>query len=312
MAAEPPPMCPPKNHWAICPPVPPPILNRLFNRLLPAPILSDAAAARLIADSISAARPFLASRIGWVEASAIYQGWLRRRPSPELRRKLWKHAGVFPDTLEAFQKFCEIYFAATRSIDLLGIMDGEPFQKKILRASGARPALCRLSALEPYLLAEPWSASLANKRVTVVHPFDTSIKKQFARRVEIFRDPRVLPPFELRIIRPPVSLAFGHGPPGLGNWADALDHLTERVLSEPFDVAILGCGAYGLPLGQRIRSAGFPAIHIGGATQILFGIWGARWRGNPQFQALATPAWTSPDPSEKPPGADAIEGGCYW
>ena len=44
-----------------------------------------------------------------------------------------------------------------------------------------------------------------------------------------------------------------------------------------FDIAILGCGAYGYPLASYIKSIGKKAIHIGGATQLIFGIKGKRW-----------------------------------
>ena len=39
-----------------------------------------------------------------------------------------------------------------------------------------------------------------------------------------------------------------------------------------FDVAIIGCGAYGLPLAVEAKRMGKQAIHMGGATQVLFGI----------------------------------------
>lgn len=41
-----------------------------------------------------------------------------------------------------------------------------------------------------------------------------------------------------------------------------------------FDTAIIGCGAYGMPLAAQIKNAGRQAIHLGGAVQLLFGIKG--------------------------------------
>ena len=48
-------------------------------------------------------------------------------------------------------------------------------------------------------------------------------------------------------------------------------------MEEIFDVAIIGCGAYGMPLAAMLKQAGKQAIHLGGATQLLFGIKGKRW-----------------------------------
>ena len=50
-----------------------------------------------------------------------------------------------------------------------------------------------------------------------------------------------------------------------------------------FDVAIIGCGAYGFPLAAKLKQAGKQAIHLAGATQLLFGIKGKRWEEY-QFQ----------------------------
>jgi hypothetical protein len=84
------------------------------------------------------------------------------------------------------------------------------------------------------------------------------------------------------------------------------------VLQEDFDVAIVGCGAYGLPLGAFIKRQGKACIHMGGATQLLFGITGNRWRDMPQFQALQTEAWQPPLESERPVNWKQVEGGSYW
>ena len=42
-----------------------------------------------------------------------------------------------------------------------------------------------------------------------------------------------------------------------------------------FDVALIGCGAYGFPLAAKLKTAGKQAIHLGGVLQALFGIKGA-------------------------------------
>ena len=51
-----------------------------------------------------------------------------------------------------------------------------------------------------------------------------------------------------------------------------------------FEIAIIGAGAYGLPLGAFIKKIGRQAIHLGGATQILFGVRRARWEVDPFFR----------------------------
>jgi hypothetical protein len=78
------------------------------------------------------------------------------------------------------------------------------------------------------------------------------------------------------------------------------------------EVVILGCGAYGFPLAARLKTAGKQVIHLGGSTQILFGIKGARWDDHPVISSFYNEAWCRPDPRERPTGAERVEGACYW
>lgn len=57
------------------------------------------------------------------------------------------------------------------------------------------------------------------------------------------------------------------------------------------------------------------AIHLGGGTQLLFGIKGRRWQvdyKNSCYRDLFNEYWVSPDESERPQNFNKIEGGCYW
>ena len=56
------------------------------------------------------------------------------------------------------------------------------------------------------------------------------------------------------------------------------------------------------------------AVHMGGATQILFGITGKRWENkyDNTVGKLINEHWVRPMASERPKGAEKVEGGCYW
>ena len=80
-----------------------------------------------------------------------------------------------------------------------------------------------------------------------------------------------------------------------------------------FDIAIIGAGAYGLPLASFIKSLGKKAVHLGGVTQMLFGIKGKRWdQSCSQYPLYYNKYWTSPLPDEIPNNHRLVEGGCYW
>lgn len=96
------------------------------------------------------------------------------------------------------------------------------------------------------------------------------------------------------------------------NWFDALDYMTEEALRRDFDIAIIGCGAYGFPLAARLKAAGKQAIHLGGAVQIMFGIIGSRWYSVPAVRKMFNEYWVHPSADEIPKNAEKVEGGCYW
>ena len=78
------------------------------------------------------------------------------------------------------------------------------------------------------------------------------------------------------------------------------------------DIAIIGCGAYGFPLAAKLKEAGKQAIHLGGVTQIMFGIKGKRWVESPTYRFSFNEAWEYPLESERPDSSQKVEESCYW
>ena len=145
----------------------------------------------------------------------------------------------------------------------------------------------------------------------MVHPFDATIKSQYARRKELFANGDILPGFQLLTYRPVMSF-LGLKTPYL-DWFEALDKMIADIAKIDFDIALLGCGAYGFPLAAFIkRDLGRQAIHIGGAAQLLFGIKGGRWDKNSRVLTLYNQSWVRPGEEERPINFQQHEGGAYW
>jgi hypothetical protein len=173
-----------------------------------------------------------------------------------------------------------------------------------------------LHYIDPFRCPEnPWTAALSGKKDLVVHPNADIIKEQYeTRREKIFPGTDILPEFELRVQKAVQTIA-GTTDERYGNWFEALDAMYEEAMQEGFDVAILGCGAYGFPLAARIKAAGRSAVHMGGTTQILFGIHGKRWDEDKNHQYLNryySDAWVRLGAKDIPKGAGKVENGCYW
>ena len=80
-----------------------------------------------------------------------------------------------------------------------------------------------------------------------------------------------------------------------------------------YEIALIGCGAYGMDLAAHVKRRGKIAIHLAGWTQMLFGIYGNRWlEDQPAYRRLINEYWVRPLESEKAAGAEKVENGCYW
>jgi hypothetical protein len=224
-------------------------------------------------------------------------------------RQLEINAGFYPITPANLDRFAQLMIASMAQVDLLGSwVPGEA----IFAAELAQAQVCDLADLEPYYHPNPWSQHLADRRVLVVHPFAESIHRQYHdHRAELFADPLVLPQFDL-VTLPAVQSIAGNRPAEYPDWFAALDSMFDRAVALKAEVVIIGCGAYGFPLGARLKAAGHQVIHLGGCTQILFGIKGKRWDNNPAIAKFYNDAWVRPAASEQPRGAQQVDRGCYW
>jgi hypothetical protein len=273
----------------------------------------------LVQDVLATGRPCLVTRFGSVELACVsfYARWRSGRtlalPYPaQLRRAVRVNAGVFPTDDASLDRFAEVYLQAAGAADIMGVWFNRGEDDVVARFC-PEARLVHLESLNPVLWKRPWSAGLAGRTVLVVHPFVRTIESQYrTRRARLFENPATLPTFELKTLRAVQS--HGANACGHSDWFEALDHMRRRIEETDFDVAVIGAGAYGLPLGAFVKDMGRQAVHLGGATQLLFGVRGRRWEvESPDDIALVfNEHWVRPSAEEMPDGAEMIEGGCYW
>ncbi len=272
-------------------------------------------ASDIIEAGLKCDKPFMVARLGGIELDAmirINKNNSKFKLLPNTKRdgnfgSLASNAGFFPVDDALLKKFYELMRADLHDVDILGSWRRrEIFFKKELREAKK----IHLADIEPYLHVNPWSKALKEKKVLVVHPFSESIQEQYRRRSYLFDNKDVLPEFELITLKAVQSIAGNNS--GFTTWFDALDYMKNQVSTLDFDIAIIGCGAYGFPLAAHVKRIGKKAIHMGGATQILFGIRGRRWETNERIAPLMNDYWVRPKQSETPNASSTIEGGCYW
>lgn len=284
-------------------------------------------ASNYIKEKLTTNKPFMITRIGSNELKAILNyldinnndsiisksiKYIRSDTGPfwwddEIKILMRNGAGFFPANAAYLERFANMLLSDLQNADVLGSW---LFDEIRLANFFPNAKIVRLTDLEPYYQSDPWSEVLEGKKVLVIHPFEESIKTQYAKHSALFNDPRVLPKFELKTLKAVQSIAANET--DFSNWFDALAWMCNRVRGIDFDIAIIGAGAYGLPLASFVKKIGKKAIHIGGATQILFGIKGKRWDNLPFFRKLYNDNWIRPLPIETPENFQVVESGCYW
>lgn len=269
-----------------------------------------------IKDMILSGNPFLAGRFGATELFCVRTfDFEVESKYDKVLSQMENWSGFFPSKKELGDKFKNLMLDLIPEANVMGIWM-LPFEEYYLNSYGNKQLKTTyLLDLEPWSSPEkPWSAALKGKKVLVIHPFKETIERQYKRREEIFPGTDILPKFELITLKA-VQTVAGEEDNRFSTWFDALEWMYQEAMKIDFDVAIIGCGAYGFPLAAKLKQAGKQAIHLAGATQLLFGIKGKRWEENTAFayvQKFFNDAWVYPSDEDKPKAANKVEGGCYW
>lgn len=271
-----------------------------------------------IKELLESGKPMMVSRFGGTEMENMVQSLekafgIRDSIEESCRYSLHNNAGFFPiPTDDDVSRFTKTYQDAFQEVDILGCwyLRGEEYMIQEYGADNL--CLGLLGDLEPWKYsAAPWSEALKGKKVLFIHPFKDTIMTQIPKREQIFPGTAILPEMDVKLLRAVQTIA-GTQDSRFENWFEALQWMHDEAMKIDFEVAIIGCGAYGMPLAAMIKKSGKQAIHLGGATQLFWGIRGARWDSGAEFKPLFNDAWIRPLPSDSVENRARVEDGCYW
>ena len=280
------------------------------------PVMTADEGNKTLAGMIESGKPFAAVRYGGTEAKTIADvlytkaGGKLGGLSDKTLYRIMNLSGFFPEDKSQLFRFTDLYTECAGEVDILGVWN--IMMQSYLADEVTRDAkLAELRLFEPYYFNEPWTKALKGKKVLVIHPFAETIESQYKKRELLFDNKEILPEFKLSTVKAVQTLA-GEKDSRFGTWFDALDYMYDEAMSKDFDIALIGCGAYGFPLATRLKKAGKQAVHIGGSLQILFGIKGKRWDDHEIIGKMYNDAWVRPGEREGLKRADIVEKGCYW
>lgn len=294
----------------------------------------------LIYQLLNENKPIMISRFGTTEINTInnYQTVNARKPyfikcfdyiTDKTHTPWWNtshfeimsvYSGIFPANRDTAEKFSIRSLSDIPLIDLLGC---HQYYEKFMPLSN-KLIQVQLEMLYPFFVDHPWTRVLKGKKVLVIHPFEETIRLQYEKRNKLFENPDVLPDFELLTYKAVQSVAGNKVP--YQSWFEALKKMEDDISLIDFDYALIGCGAYGMPLAAYIKRMGKKAIHIGGGLQLMFGILGNRWTRqyekvwnyrpgiviNTNYKVLFNDYWIYPVEKDTPINSYKVEDNCYW
>lgn len=245
--------------------------------------------------------PTIVNAIRYVHAEIPSWGY-----AASTRRTMRMNAGFFPATPKMLDGFGALMLERMNDVDILGSWQAN----EVYVASYMTNAkLVPLYSLEPYHFEDTWMPALEGKKVLVIHPFEETIRKQHQCYDKLFSNPQMHVTFELQTIKAVQSIA-GNKPDEFDDWFEALNWMEEEIKMKDFDIAIIGCGAYGFPLASYVKRMGKKSIHLGGALQYLFGI--RSKLVDSHFTNWPNEYWSYPLTKEIPKNFESVEGGRYW
>lgn len=288
------------------------LFNKDYYKLLEIESLEDYELKSKIQDALKNKDALCVGKIGATECYSVSAYLLfGKRELINAYYQLCDWSGFFPREyhIQRLAKYAEIQLDAISSLDVIVELKKcyEEFLLRKYSIKGLKSV--SFNNFESHT-DNSWVKLLEGRKVLVVHPFVPLINEQYNIREKIYPD-GFLPEFELKTIKAVQSIG-GECNEKIDTWFDALDYMKNKITEVEFDIALIGCGAYGLPLASEVKKMGKIAIHMGAGVQILFGIKGSRWDDTAVAEKLYNDYWVYPGEEYKPKSYMNVENGCYW
>ena len=294
------------------------------------PILEGSEAFATVRDELVGSKPAAIGKLGSSELSLAYYVFKSKRvrnPPPipdEMLDLLSINAGLFPAIQEVAVQMGNELLKSVLHFTITSPWFGIQQSTEIYNVLAKSATFVSVNCLECFLSPNPdhwWTASIpSNTKVLIISPFSSSIERQIPNLDKIWASRPGLwnPTTKFQTIKFPLS--YGTQSQEIqkemtDRWSDSLGLLTyvkEQMDSIDYDIAMIGAGIYSLPLMAFAKQRGKKAIHLGGSTQLFFGIRGGRWDTMADFQSLFNEHWIRPALDERPVNYASVEKGCYW
>lgn len=270
-----------------------------------------------IIENLNSRKPFAAGKIGTAELLGLeFHDRLIRWPFPGMSwrrpaKRLANNAGFFPVKKEEFKRWNTEMRESVANLDFICLWQRDPFtaeyEQRLVEILAPKAKRIPMSDLGKNMLP-----LLAPYRLLVISPFVKTMQKQLPYLMNIHGNDKLEKKSwdqlasKIRFLRCPFQWHLEKSP--FPSWETGLEILFQEAKKETFEIALIGAGAWSIPLAAKIKNIGRTAIHTGGETQLFFGIKGKRWDDKNIYNSY----WVKCTNQESPLGYNKIDGGCYW
>jgi hypothetical protein len=238
----------------------------------------------------------------------------------DLFYKISNNAGIYNLTLENLSRYTNLYNECIKNSDALATFTNTMIEEQNYFIENYKLGVLYSRVLEPFYCCKdnikPWSHYLIGKKVLIISPFVDSFQKQLKNNFQIFKNPdkKIFLDDQEFIFYKSYNTAAGNHIHE--SWDVTYDIMCNDISNLEFDIALLGCGGYGLPLCHYIhKKLNKSVIYVGGGLQLLFGVMGSRWENIPMWKNIIKyneSKFIRPSQEEQLKNKEKIEGGCYW
>ena len=275
-----------------------------------------------IINIINLNKPFIIARFGLgPETTLCYNYNVNKKINNNNLNNVLRICGIYckNNDITVFEKYFEELNNAIENSDILACFNNSNIES-IQNVYSKMYNLTKIHSrsLEPFYVMQdneiPWTHYLFGKKVLVVNPFTDSMKKQLDNNFQIFKDKKIFLDGQEFIFYKSFQTHGNHYIHN--NWLETFTIMCNDIEKLEFDIALLGCGGYGLPLCNFIKTKmNKSSIYIGGGLQLLFGVMGHRWINRDDWKKIIKENNTNfvfPSENEKLDNKNTIENSAYW
>ena len=157
------------------------LAHKIIKDVLYYPPTEGSICSYIIKEELIKDKSSMIARFGAVEIKAVLYPQAPIIVQPLIKKSVFNtmyiNAGFFPSNEKTIRQFSELMVEDMKLLDILGCWR---IEERFLQKNFPTAKRVELSALEPYLQEDPWSVVLEGKKILVIHPFNTTIEKQYS------------------------------------------------------------------------------------------------------------------------------------